>query len=153
MFDDAGYRLEVDPNHVDLIRFEALADDGRALLEAGRPAEARDVLEAAERLWRGPALVELLDHDFVVGVAARLEERRFTATEDRIASYLALGRHAAVVGELTALVSAHPLRENLQAKLALALYRAGRQADALRVLAEAGRILRTELGIEPSPTA
>jgi DNA-binding SARP family transcriptional activator len=149
LYRDGGYRLELPRSRVDAWEFESLADEGRRLLEAGDPAAARAALEAAERLWRGPVLPELADHDDVRALGVRLEERRAAAIEDRLAADLALGRHATVVGELAALVEAHPLREGLRAQLALALYRSGRQAEALRALADAGRTLRDELGIEP----
>ncbi|MGH9263839.1 MAG: BTAD domain-containing putative transcriptional regulator, partial [Acidimicrobiales bacterium] len=143
-----GYRLAVDPGDVDFRRFEALADDGRALLAADRPAEARDVLLEADALWRGPALVEYRDKEFALGLVARLEDRRIAATEDRIAAELALGRHAAVVGELAELVKAHPLQEGFRGLLGLALYRSGRQSEALRALADARDTLREELGVD-----
>lgn len=149
LWEPPGYRLAVAPEAVDFRRFEVLADEGRSLLAGGRHEEARRVLSSAEALWRGPALAEFRDRDFAAGLARRLEERRLAATEDRIAADLALGRHAATVGELSELVDLHPLREELRAHLAVALYRAGRQAEALRTLADAGRTLREELGIEP----
>ncbi|MFP5319852.1 MAG: BTAD domain-containing putative transcriptional regulator [Acidimicrobiia bacterium] len=148
--DDVGYRLRVDPSQVDFRRFETLVDEGRAALDTGRPDAARALLEEAERLWRGRALAEFADHDFAIGLATRLEERRLEALEARLDADLRLGRHAAAAGELTELVAAHPFREGLRAQLALALYRSGRQAEALRALADAGRTLRDELGIEPS---
>jgi DNA-binding SARP family transcriptional activator len=148
-WDDAGYQLDVAAEAVDARRFEALAEEGRALLAAGRAEHARAVLQEAEALWRGPALADFADLEFARGIAARLEQRRLSAIEDRLAADLALGHHAAVIGELTELVGANPLREGLQVQLALALYRSGRQAEALRALAGAGRTLREELGIEP----
>ena len=148
-WDEAGYQLDVGPEQVDSRRFEALAEEGRALLAAGRPERARTVLQKAEALWRGPALADFVDLEFALGPAARLEQRRLSAIEDRLAADLSLGRHASVVGELTELVGANPLREGLHVQLALALYRSERQAEALRALADAGRILREELGIEP----
>lgn len=147
---DGSYRLAVDADHVDAWRFEVLADEGHALLTSGDPAAARDALVVADALWRGPVLPELADHEGARSLAVRLAERRVAALEDRIDADLALGRHGALVGELTSLVEAHPLRERLRGQLALAMYRAGRQADALRALADAGRTLRDELGIEPS---
>lgn len=149
-FDDAGYRLEVAPDHVDAWRFERLADAGRAALDAGSPEEARRLLVEADSLWRGPALTDIAGVDIARGVAARLEQRRLAALEDRLAADLQLGRHASVTAELTELVALHPLREKLREQLALALYRSGRQADALRALADAATVLREELGIEPS---
>ena len=97
-------------------------------------------------LWRGPALLEFAHLDFAWGFAAKLEERRLAATEDRIDADLRLGRHAAVVGELGELVAAHPLREQLRHHLALALYRSGRQAEALRILDDARRTCATSWG-------
>lgn len=145
-----GYRIDVDPEAVDFRRFERLAGEGRALLDEGRYEEARSVLVEADALWRGPALLEYLDHEFARGLATRLEERRLSALEDRLDADLRLGRHAAVVGELTQLVDQHPLREALRGHLALALYRSGRQAEALRALDDARRTLVEELGVEPS---
>lgn len=148
-FDGSGYRLDVDPAAVDFRRFEHLATVGRAHLEAHRPHEAAAVLAEALGLWRGPAFGELADHEAFAGLATRLEQRRLAAIEDRIEAELQLGRHAALVGELTELVAQQPLREGLRAQLALALYRAGRQADALAALADARRTLRDELGVDP----
>ncbi|HEX6418074.1 MAG TPA: BTAD domain-containing putative transcriptional regulator [Acidimicrobiales bacterium] len=144
-----GYRLAVDREAIDAYRFERLTDEGRALLDGGDPGAARRVLDEALGLWRGPALLEFSHLDFAWGFAARLEERRLVATEDRIAADLQLGRHAAVVGELGELVASHPLREQLRHHLVLALYRSGRQAEALRVLDDARRTLRDQLGIDP----
>ncbi len=150
VWDDAGYRLDVAADDVVHVRFEALADRGRELLDAGDPAAAREALVEAEGLWRGPALGEFAEVEALSGLATRLDQRRLAALEDRFAADLAVGRHDAVAAELAEAVAAHPLRERLQAQLALALYRSGRQADALRALADAGRTLRDELGIEPS---
>jgi DNA-binding SARP family transcriptional activator len=147
---DGSYRLDVDPQRVDAWRFEALADAGRDRLLAGDPHGARAALVEAEALWRGPALAEFADHEVARNLAVRLDERRIEATELRLTAELELGNHQGAVGELTQLVAAHPLREGLQVHLALALYRSGRQADALRAIADAGRHLREELGIEPS---
>jgi DNA-binding SARP family transcriptional activator len=148
-WDSPGYKLVVGANALDAHRFDALADQGRGLLLAGDPEGARSLLDDALRLWRGPALLEFAHLDFAWGFAAKLEERRLGATEDRIDADLRLGRHAAVVGELGELVAAHPLREQLRCHLALALYRSGRQAEALRVLDDARRTLRDQLGIDP----
>ncbi len=149
-FDNGAYRLELERDQVDHHRFEALAERGRERLGAGDPAAARESLTAAEALWRGRAIEEFSDLDFSLGMAARLEERRLVALEDRLAADLALGRHATAVAELGELAAAHPLRDRAQELLALALYRSGRQADALRALADARRRLRDELGLEPS---
>ena len=107
------------------------------------------MLDDALALWRGPALLEFAHLDFAWGFAAKLEERKLVATEDRIDADRRLGRHASVVGELGELVAAHPLREQLRHHLALALYRSGRQAEALRLLDDARRTLRNQLGIDP----
>jgi tetratricopeptide (TPR) repeat protein len=149
VLEPAGYRLDLTGHDVDLQRFEQRGAEGEALLAAGKPGEARDALAEALELWRGPALPELADHRTGVARAAALEERRLVLLEERIDTDLALGRHAHLTGELQALVADHPLREGLHAKLALALYRCGRQADALRALAAAATTLREELGLEP----
>jgi tetratricopeptide (TPR) repeat protein len=107
------------------------------------------VLVEALSLWRGAPLGEFADHDFAAGPIARLDELRLVALEDRLAADLELGRHAAVIGELTQLVADQPLRERTRAHLALALYRSGRQGDALRTLDDARRTLVEELGIDP----
>jgi len=114
---------------VDAWRFERMVSSGRALLDGGDPAAASAVLLEAEALWRGPVLPEVVDVEDVRSLAVRLEERRVTAIEDRMTAELALGHHSAVIGELTALVEAHPLREGLRAQLAVAFYRSGRQAE------------------------
>lgn len=150
VLDDSGYRLDLSDHVVDLRRFEELATAGRERLSAGEASGAREALAEALALWRGPALAELVDQPAYVAAAAALEERRLAVIEDRLAADLELGRHTHVVGELQALAAEHPLREGLHATLALALYRSGRQADALRALADAGRTLRDELGLEPS---
>ena len=151
VFDDAGYRLGLrGADEIDLARFDELAAEGRAHLAAGDATGARDSLAAALDLWRGPALVELVDNGAAIAHAAALGERRLAVLEERVDADLTLGRHAHLVGELSRLVAEHPLREGLHAKLALALYRSGRQADALRALADAGSMLREELGLEPT---
>jgi DNA-binding SARP family transcriptional activator len=149
VYEPPGYRLQVAAEDVDFRRFERLAEQGRNELEAGQLDAARRTLLEADALWRGPALLEFLDHEFARGMAARLEERRMAALDDRIEAELRLGRHAAAIGELTELVGRYPLRETLRAHLALALYRSGRQSEALRALDEARRVLREELGVEP----
>jgi DNA-binding SARP family transcriptional activator len=147
---DPGYVVEAGPATLDLLRFETGAAEGRAALAAGDLAGGSARLAAALAEWRGPALVDLLREPFARLAAERLEELRLAALEDRVEADLALGRHADVLDELTAVVAAHPLRERPRSQLMLALYRAGRQADAL----ESYRAGRTELveaiGIEPS---
>ena len=148
--DDAGYRLIVADGALDVDRFQELATAGRARLAAGDAAAARAHLVEADALWRGPALIDLLDVEGVIALATRLDEQRLAAIADRVDADLALGRHDAAVADLVALVVAHPLRESFATRLALALYRGGRQADALRTLAATSAMLRDELGIEPS---
>lgn len=145
-----GYALEVDPDEIDLVRFERLRAEGRAALDAGDAATAAERLRAALALWRGPALTEFPE-PFAAVEAARLEELHRVCLEDRIDADLALGRHADVSGELEMLVGRQPLRERLRGQLLLALYRSGRQAEALASYREFRDALATELGIEPSP--
>ena len=144
-----GYLLRVAPGELDAERFEGMVEGARAELAEGAAAEAAEQLRAALDHWRGPALADFADAPFARVEAARLEELRLAATEDRIEAELALGRHADLVAELEALVAQHPLRERLRAQLMVALYRSGRQAEALRVYHETREILVEELGIEP----
>src|SRR5919109_1014450 len=144
-----GYVLQLDPEALDVRRFERLVRDARAALRTNDPRRARSLLEEALRLWRGPALAEFAFDRFAAPEITRLEELRLVALEERIEADLALGAHDEVVGELEALVAAHPLRERLRGQLMLALYRSGRQVEALRVYREGRRALVDELGIEP----
>ena len=139
-----GYLLRVGEGELDLDRFEAAV--GRARNEA--PAEAAEVLREALALWRGTPLADL-DAPFARAERARLEEHRLAALEQRIDADLALGRHAQLVPELEGLVRTNPLRERLRGQLMLALYRCGRQADALAVYQSGRRLLDEELGLEP----
>ena len=144
-----GYALNVDAASVDLRRFEELTRDGRARLAAGDPAGARAALAEALALWRGPPLADFAYEPFAQTEIARLEELRVGALEERIDAELAVGDHAGLVPELETLIASHPLRERLRRQLMLALYRSGRQAEALGVYREARRAL-DELGIEPT---
>jgi DNA-binding SARP family transcriptional activator len=144
-----GYAFEVEPEELDLHRFERLLADGRRALADGDAATASIALEQALSLWRGPALADIVGADFARIEAARLDELRLLALEERLQADLALGRHGEVVAELEALVAQHPLRERLRAQLMLALYRSGRQADALAAYREARAALVDQLGIEP----
>ena len=145
-----GYVLGIEPEAVDLHRFERLVDDGRRLMGSGLAADASQRLRDALSLWRGPALADFAYESFAQAAIARLEEIRVTAVELRIEADLALGRDDALVGELEALVAEHPLRERLRTYLMTALYRSGRQAEALKVYQDARRALVDTLGIEPS---
>jgi predicted ATPase/DNA-binding SARP family transcriptional activator len=144
-----GYRLAVEPEALDLARFEELAHQGRAALGIGDAATAAQALGAALALWRGPALADLALEEFAQAEAARLEELPLAVLEDRIEADLALGRHGPLVAELEHLIVENPFRERLRAQLMLALYRSGRQAEALAVYQRTRRTLVDELGIEP----
>jgi YVTN family beta-propeller protein len=146
-----AYVLECDAGSVDSDRFGALVTDGRELLDAGEPSRAADRLRAALALWRGPPLADVAYEEFAQQEIARLGELRISATEDRIEAELAAGRAAELVPELEALVREHPVRERLRGQLMLALYRTGRQADALAAYQDARRRLTEELGLEPGP--
>ena len=146
-----GYVLRVEPGDVDADEFEALLASGREELEAGEPERAAATLRRALVLWRGPPLADFTYDEFARGEIERLEELRVEALEERIEADLARGRHAEVVGELESLRHEYPLRERLHVQLMLALYRCGRQADALVIYREARRRLDDELGIEPGP--
>jgi DNA-binding SARP family transcriptional activator len=146
-----GYAIYVEPSDLDLRRFERLADAGLEALDDNRPREAAELLREALGLWRGPALADLVDDTFVTPAVGRLEELRLGALEKRIDADLANGRHTEVVAELAALIAEHPLREWFRGQHMLALYRCGRQADALDSYRAAHRILAEDLGIDPSP--
>jgi DNA-binding SARP family transcriptional activator len=144
-----GYLLRVDPEQVDATRFERLAAEGRDALAAGEPVRAGGLLRDALALWRGPPFVNLPTLEFVQGEARRLEELRLTTLMDRIDADLAVGRPEELVPELEALIGANPLQERPRAQLMLALYRTGRQADALAAYRDTRVFLREELGLEP----
>ena len=144
-----GYALRAEPSEIDAGRFEQLAASARRELEAGNRDAAVDTFRAALALWRGPALSEFAYARFAQAEVARLEERRLAVTEERIEVELALGRHADLVAELELLASANPLRERLQAQRLLALYRSGRQADALARYRDLRSLLRDAHGLEP----
>ena len=146
----AGYVLHVAGGVLDLQLFENLAAEGSRALERGDAAEASSVLGRALSLWRGPALADLGGEPLLDPVAARLEELRVLALERRIEADIALGRHGDVVGELEQLIDEHPLRERPRGLLMTALYRSGRQAEALETFRAGRAALVEELGIEPS---
>ncbi|WP_431894141.1 BTAD domain-containing putative transcriptional regulator [Nonomuraea sp. bgisy101] len=147
-FHPAGYRLAVDGEEVDAHRFERLIRQGRATESA---AQRSALLAEALRLWRGPALSDVREAPFAPAQAARLEELRVDATEDRVEADLELGRHRELVAELQELVEAHPVRERLRGQLIRAMYAGGRQAEALAAFEDARRTLADELGVDPSP--
>src|SRR2546423_294961 len=140
-----GYILRVDPERFDLARFERLTAEARG----AEPRERAEKLRAALALWRGPALEDLAFEQFVRDEVGRLEEARLAALEERIEAELALGSAGELIGELEELVEEQPLRERFHAQLMHALYRAGRQADALAAFQDARRVLLDELGLEP----
>mgnify|MGYP001825449457 CR=1 FL=1 len=149
--DTSGYRLQLEPDEVDASRFERRSAEGRAAYDDGRAADAAETLAAALSLWRGPALVEFADESFAATEATRLDQLRLTALEDRVWADLACGRYAELTEELRGLTLEQPYREVFWEQRMLALYRAGRQAEALHVFAEARTRLADELGIEPGP--
>jgi predicted ATPase/DNA-binding SARP family transcriptional activator len=146
-----GYLLDVAAETVDVWRFAQLAVKGRAALAAGEAETAAGLFGEALGLWRGDALAEFADEEFAQAEIARLREERLAVVEDRVDADLACGRHGELVGELEEAVRSEPLRERRRAQLMLALYRSGRQADALRQFQEARRVLGEELGLDPGP--
>jgi DNA-binding SARP family transcriptional activator len=147
-----GYVLLVGPEEYDAARFESWLRTARGDADRGEVSRAVATLDEALGLWRGPAFAEFAYDDFARPEAARLEELRVTAVEDRVDAKLALGRHEELIGELERTVDAHPLRERSRAQLMLALYRAGRQVEALRAYQDHRRYLVDEHGLEPSTT-
>jgi DNA-binding SARP family transcriptional activator len=141
-----GYLLRLGRDELDLDRFEALLSEARK--QEGESAAAK--LREALALWRGPPLAEFADHGFAQSEIAHLEELRISCVEERVDADLAAGRHTELVGELEALVKEYPLRERSRSQLMLALYRSGRQAEALQTYQDARRLLVEQLGIEPS---
>jgi DNA-binding SARP family transcriptional activator len=147
----AGYAVRVEADALDLERFERLSHAGAVALTEGNFDQAAAMLGEALALWRGPALADLADEEGLAPVAARLEEVRLVALERRLEADVERGRHADVLPEIHALVGEHPLREHGWRLLMLALYRSGRQAEALSAYREARARLVEELGIEPGP--
>ncbi|MGP8298354.1 AfsR/SARP family transcriptional regulator [Streptomyces inhibens] len=143
-----GYRLDITAEAVDAGRFTALTH--RAYASAGA-RERADLLGEALDLWHGPAFAGFADSDLVRPVVESLEEQRLTALEERAAARLELGEHALLTGELAGLVARHPLRERLRALQLTALYRAGRQSEALAAYGEIRTRLADELGVDPGP--
>ena len=146
--DGAGYHVNLEPGELDLDRFERLTAEARNLLPSA-PAVAAARLDEALALWRGPPLADLAFEPFAQAEVLRLDELRLAAQEDRFDALLATGRHADLVADLEALVDRHPLRERLHGQLLLALYRAGRQSDALAAYARSREELVEQLGVEP----
>jgi DNA-binding SARP family transcriptional activator len=147
----SGYLFRTFPDELDVDRFERLLAAGRQDLAAGRAEDAARTLRQALSLWRGPALADFRYEPFAQAEIARLEELRLVCLEERIEADLAQGAGAELVGELQRLVASQPLRERPRGQLMLALYRAGRQTEALEVYRELDALLREELGLEPAP--
>ena len=146
-----GYLLRVKPGELDTLRFGQLAAEGNAALADGDVATAARRLGEALRLWRGPALADLDNAPFARAAAGQLEEERLAALESRTEALLACGRHQDIIAELETLTAAHPLHERFWRHRMLALYRAGRQADALRAYRDLRAMLIADLAIEPGP--
>jgi DNA-binding SARP family transcriptional activator len=146
-----GYALRIFPAELDAKQFEQLISEGRDALASGAPADAARMFGQALSLWRGPPLADFRYEPFAQAEIARLEELRLTCLEERIDAQLALGSAGALTAELQRLVGEYPLRERLRGQLMLALYRGGRQAEALEVYREFRSTLAEELGLEPSP--
>lgn len=144
-----GYALCVTPDDIDVGRFRRLVRDGEAAMRAGEASRASELLGEAVSLWRGDPFSGVAAHTGLAAEAVRLHEERLSALEARVKADLSAGRHAAIVGELESLVRAHPFRERLWGYLMTALYRCGRQADALAAYQRVREVLRDELGLEP----
>jgi DNA-binding SARP family transcriptional activator len=151
VFDHGGYRLDLSADDVDSYRFERLVEDADRSARSGDAETATRVLTDALELWRGPALSEFADEPFAQTEIARLNGLRLRAVEARIDADLARGREAALIAELEALVDAYPHREGFRGQLMLALYRSGRQGDALSVYRDTRAVLDADLGVEPTP--
>jgi predicted ATPase/DNA-binding SARP family transcriptional activator len=146
-----GYVLLIDEADVDVYRVDRSVAAARAAVAGGDLEEAVARFAEAESCWRGPALADFLYDDFAQPHIIRLGELRLSLIEDRVDAQLALGRHARSVSDLEALVNGNPLRERARGQLMLALYRTGRQADALRVFQDGREVLADELGLDPGP--
>lgn len=144
-----GYKLTVDSNDIDLFRFQRQVDAGRDELAAGEPEQAAQILKGALSLWRGPVLADLVEAGINWPELSAAQNAQWDAMEDYFEAELACGRHLAVLGELEAMVESIPLRERSSGQLMLALYRSGRQADALSVYSRVRTALVEELGLEP----
>jgi DNA-binding SARP family transcriptional activator len=146
-----GYALRIFPEELDVSQFEQLVSEGREALTAGAAEQAARTLRQALSLWQGPALADFRYEPFAQAEIVRLEELHLACLEERIDADLALGLASVLVAELRRLVSEHPVQERLRSQLMLALYRDGRQTEALEVYREFRSVLRDELGLDPSP--
>ena len=146
-----GYLLALPEGELDAEVFQSRLEEGRAALREGEPGRASELLSAALALWRGPPLAEVGYEEFAQAEIRRLEELRLLALEARVEAELQLGRHAGVIAELEGLLVEHPSRERIAGQLMVALYRSGRQADALEVYQRVRAHLAQELGLQPGP--
>ncbi len=146
-----GYALRIFPDELDVSQFEELVSEGRELLVTGAAAQAAQTLSRALSLWQGPALADFRYEPFAQAEIARLEELHLACVEERVEADLAVGSASVLIPELRRLVGEHPVRERLRGQLMLALYRAGRQAEALEVYREFRSVLREELGLDTTP--
>ena len=146
-----GYLLVVGPRELDSEQFNRRLQDGLHALNTGDPARALALVDDALRLWRGTPLAEVCFEDFAQPELRRLEEMRLVAVETRIEAELQLGHHAQVVGELEATLAQQPTRERVACQLMLALYRSGRQTDALDVYQRTRTHLASAWGLQPGP--
>jgi DNA-binding SARP family transcriptional activator len=144
-----GYRLEVDPDAVDMHQFRLLVEDGRSAIEADSPVQGVELLRSALSLWRGRALADLVERGTMWSELAAVENERLLALEDCFDAELACGHHREITPELEILTESEPLRERLCQQFMLALYRSGRQVDALNVYRRTRMALVDGLGIEP----
>jgi DNA-binding SARP family transcriptional activator/streptogramin lyase len=151
LFEHGGYRLDVSRDEIDAHRFRGLVEEGDRQARAGNAEQAASTLRDALALWHGPPLADFAYEPFAQAEIARLNELRLAALESRIDADLECGRHAALVPELEALVNEHPHREGFRRELMLALYRSGRQGEALEVYTDTRARLDADLGVEPAP--
>src|SRR5690242_20666830 len=146
-----GYLIRVAPRELDLHRFEELTSEAAGAMDGGDPGAAFDALGEALALWRGPALADLAYESFAQGAIARLEELRLAAVEARLEAEIALGRHTTAIPALRELAAEHPVRERLRELLMVALYRSGRQVEALDLYRATRSELVETFGVEPGP--
>jgi SARP family transcriptional regulator, regulator of embCAB operon len=146
-----GYLMRVSPNQLDATAFEALSRQGRQELEKGQPEHAAHLLRRALDLWQGPALANVRCGNLLHAHAVHLEEQRMRTLELRIQADAELGRHRELIGEIRALVTAHPLNEWLHGQLIAALSRSGRRGEALKAYQDLRRVLSNQLGLDPQP--
>jgi DNA-binding SARP family transcriptional activator len=151
LYRPSGYQLVLNAAEVDALRFEDLSREGRLALRGGNASAAADAMRQALGLWRGPALADLQVSPALREEAARLDDRRLAAYEDWFEAELLLGNHVEVLAEIDSVVRSHPLRERLRSHQLTALYRGGRQAEALAEYDNLRQLLTSELGLDPSP--